>query len=100
MDGKLQVHFHGMETSDALEARIRDRYDQLERRCPNLTLCRVTVEKESRHHRSGNLFRVGIVLHRPGQDIVAGRTGPREQGHADVYTALRDSFDAAERQLA
>ena len=98
MDSRLQVHFHGMETSPALEARIRERFEQLERRCPGLTLCRVTVEKESRHHRTGYPFRVGLLVHRRGRDIVAGRGGA-DDGHADVYTALRDTFDAAERQL-
>lgn len=99
MDGRLQVSFHGMETSAALEARIRERFEQLERRCPGLTLCRVSIEKESRHHRTSNQFRVGLLLHRRGRDIVAGKGNAKDQGHADVYAALRDSFDSAERQL-
>jgi ribosome-associated translation inhibitor RaiA len=100
MDGSLQIHFHGMETSPALEAKIRERFGQLERRCPKVTGCRVTVEKENRNHVKGNLFRVGLLMHRPGRDVVVSRGGPKDHGHADVYAALRDTFDAAERQLA
>ena len=100
MDGRLQISFHGMESSAALEARIRDRFAQIERRCPEVTGCRISVEKESRHHVKGNLFRVGLLLHRPGRDVVVSRGGPKDQGHEDVYIALRDTFDAAERQLA
>ena len=100
MDGTRQIHFHGMESSPALEARIRERFGQLERRCPDVTGCRVTVEKESRHHVKGNLFRIGLLMHRPGRDVVVIRGGPKDPGHADVYTALRDTFDAAERQIA
>ena len=100
MDGRLQVSFHGMETSAALEARIRERFEQLERRCPELTQCRVTVTKESRTHLKGNLFRVGLVLHRPGRDVVVSHVGPKDHGHEDVYVALRDTFSAAERQIA
>lgn len=99
MQKALQIHFHGLETSAALEAKIRERVAELERRCPEATSCRVTVEKESRNHVKGNLFRVSLVLHRPGQDVVVNRNGPRDQGHEDVYVALRDTFDAAARQL-
>ena len=100
MQQALQIYFHGMETSEALEERIREKVAELERRCPEMTSCRVTVEKESRNHVKGNLFRISLVLHRPGKDIVVNRSGPKDHGHEDVYVALRDSFDAAERQLA
>lgn len=101
MQQPLQIHFHGMETSAALESRIRDRVAELERRCPDATSCRVTVEKESRgsNHLKGDLFRVSLVLHRPGRELVVNR-GAKDHGHADVYAALRDSFDAAERQMS
>jgi ribosome-associated translation inhibitor RaiA len=99
MDDRLQICFQGMETSTALEAKIRDRYTQLERRCPELTGCRVTVTKESRTHLKGNLFRIGLVLHRPGRDVVVSH-GAKDHGHEDVYAALRDTFAAAERQVA
>jgi ribosome-associated translation inhibitor RaiA len=98
MQKALQIHFHGVEASDALEARIREKVADLERRCPDVTSCRVTVEKGSRNHVKGNLFRISLVLLRPGRDIVVNR-GPKDQGHADVYVALRDTFEAAERQL-
>ena len=100
MQQPIQISFHGMETSAALEAKIRERFNELERRCPDVTSCRVTIEKESRNHVKGNLFRVSLVLHRPGRDVVVNRGGPKDRGHEDVYVALRDSFDAAERQVA
>lgn len=99
MQQALQIHFHGLESSKALEAKIRERVAQLERRCPDATSCRVTVEKESRNHVKGNLFRVSLVLHRPGHDVVVNRPGPSGAGHEDVYVALREAFEAAERQL-
>src|SRR5215217_1942013 len=67
MNGALRIHFHGMEVSEALEARTRERFTLLERRCPEVTGCRVTVEKESRHHVKGNLFKIGLLMHLPGR---------------------------------
>lgn len=99
MQQLLQVHFHGLEASDALEARIRERAADLERLFPGITSCRVGIEKESRHHVKGNLYRVTLHLHVPGRDVVVNRNGPKDHGHEDVYVAMRDSFDAAERQL-
>ena len=49
--------------------------------------------------RQGQPFRVSLLLNRPGRDMVVSRNGTKDQGHADVYVALRDSFDAAERQM-
>ena len=99
MQRPLQIHFHGMESSEALETRIRERVAELERRCPEVTGCRVTVEKESRNHVKGNPFRISLLLHRPGRDVVVSRNGPKDLGHGDVYAALRDAFDTAERQI-
>ena len=99
MEGALQISFHGMELSAALEAKIRERFEELARRCPELTGGRVAIEKEGRNHVKGNLFKVGLVIHRPGRDLVVSRGGPKDHAHADVYVAVRDSFDAAERQL-
>jgi hypothetical protein len=100
MDDRLQICFHDMATSDVLEAKIRERFAQIERRCPELTGCRVTVTKESRTHLKGNLFRIGLVMHRPGRGVVVSHVGPKDHGHEDVDTALRDTFAAAERQIA
>ena len=66
MEGALQISFHGMESSAALEAKIRERFEELARRCPELTGGRVAIEKEGRNHVKGNLFKVGLVIHRPG----------------------------------
>lgn len=81
MDGMLQINLHGIETSAALEARIRDRFAQIERHCPEVSGCRVTVAKESRHHIKGNQFRIGLLMHRPGRDVVVSRGGPKDHGH-------------------
>jgi ribosome-associated translation inhibitor RaiA len=43
MQQALQIHFHGMDRSEALEARVRERMAELEQLCTGLTSGRVTV---------------------------------------------------------
>jgi cold shock CspA family protein/ribosome-associated translation inhibitor RaiA len=89
-----------MDPSPAVEARIREKAQALERFHPRITRCRVTVEKEQHRHHQGDLFRVSIDLTVPGgKEIVIDRTGPKDHAHEDVYVALRDAFEAAARRL-
>ncbi len=62
----LQVSFHGIEPSTALEARIREKARKLERFHSRLTSCRVIVEAPARRRHAGRLYRVRIELNAPG----------------------------------
>ena len=99
MQKPLELRFHRMEPSPAVEARIREKAAELERFSDRITSCRVTVEKEHRHHRKGNLFRVGIDIGLPGKELAVTHTGPNDRAHEDVYVAIRDAFNAAVRRL-
>jgi ribosomal subunit interface protein len=99
MQVPLQITFRHMETSPALEARIRQRAEELEQYCDHIIACRVTVESQHRHHRQGNLYQVQIDVVVPGRDITAGREHGRDHAHEDAHVAVRDAFDALRRQL-
>ncbi|MBN9459832.1 MAG: ribosome-associated translation inhibitor RaiA [Burkholderiales bacterium] len=90
----LQINFRGMETSPALETLIRDKAIKLEQFHPNVTACRVVVDKPHQHKQQGKHFIVSIDLTVPGSNIVANHAH-----HEDVNVALRDAFFAARRQL-
>ena len=98
----LEIRFHNLESSKAMEAAIRDRAEKLDRLYDRLTSCRVAVEAPHRQHRKGNLYTVTISLGVPGGVLKVNREPhhPNERYAApDAYAALRDAFDAAERQL-
>ena len=99
MQKPLEIHFHQMDSSPAIEARIREKAADLERFSDRITSCRVTVEKEHRQHHTGNLFRVRLDIGVPGREIPVTRTGPKDHAHEDVYVAIRDAFNAAVRRL-
>lgn len=100
----LQISFHGMEPSPAVEARIREKAAKLERFNDRIVGCKVLVEAPHRQggqgkHYHGKLYNVRVDLSVPGKDIVVGGTSTRSHANEDVYVAIRDSFDAAGRQL-
>ena len=99
MQVPLQISFRDLDHSDAIEARIRDKVEKLERYCDRITSCRVVVESPHRQHNKGKLYHVRIDLSLPGEEIVVARDPKQAHAHEDVYIAIRDTFEAARRQL-
>lgn len=95
----LHIDFQNMDRSEFVEKRITERVAKLEHHAEHITSCHVTVEAPHHHHHKGNEYRVRIVLHVPGQELVVSREPGTAGAHTDVYVAIRDAFDAAERQL-
>jgi len=95
----VMVTFKDMETSDAVEARIRERGQKLGRFLERITACRVVIAEAHRQHHKGTLFHVRVDLSVPDGEIVVNREPELDHAHEDAYVAIRDAFDAAERQL-
>lgn len=96
----IQITFRGMSPSPAVEARIRERADELERFFGRIMACRVVVEANSRRQRQGNTYHLTVDLTVPGREIVVRGRPAEHQAHQDIMVAVRDAFDAARRQLA
>ncbi len=88
-----------MEPSPAVDARIRERAARLERFHDRIGGCHVTVQAPHQHHHKGQLYEVRLRVHVAGAEIVIDREGSQDHAHEDVYVAVRDAFDAAERKL-
>lgn len=102
MDSPLEIRFHNLDASEALEAAIRERVDKLDRLYPRLTRCLVSVEAPHRQHRKGNIYEIHIDLWVPGGHLAVTKEPHRARekyASPDVYKAMRDAFDAAERRL-
>ena len=99
MQTPLQITFRHMDSSDAVATRIRERAEELERFCDQITSCRVVVECRHPRRLQVNLFQVRIDLNVPGREITVGRDPAAHHAHEDIYVAIRDSFDAARRLL-
>jgi len=94
----LQITFRDMDPSDAIEKAVREKAEKLEQ-FAEIMSCRVVVQMINKHSHKGTLYQVSIDLTAPGTEIVVSRDHGVDHSHEDVYVAIRDSFDAARRQL-
>lgn len=90
----LQITTRNVSLSEAAENAIREKVAKLETFHDNITACRVLVEVPHRHKNNGMTYNVNIDITVPGNEIIVKR-----EPHEDLYVAIRDSFDAARRQL-
>lgn len=94
MQVPLQITFHDVAHSEALENHIREKVLKLEQFYSALIACKVVVDQPGLHQHKGKPFNIRIDLTVPGAEIVVDR-----QQDEDVYVALRDAFNAARRKL-
>lgn len=95
----LQITFHNMDPSPAIESRIIERAAKLDHFHDRIMSCRVVVEAPHHHRHKGNLYQIRIDLKVPGKEIFAKGKPDTHDANEDIYVAIRDAFDAARRQL-
>jgi len=95
----LQISFRQMEHSQEIEADIRERAAKLDSFASRIMSCRVVVQPAAKHREHGNQYAVRIDITLPGGEVVATREPANDKEHQDVAIAIRDAFDALNRQL-
>lgn len=98
MEMPLEIEFKSLPSSPALSAVIRGRVAKLERLYDRITSCRVSVEAPHRHQQQGKQYAVHVCLQVPGATLICSRDH-QDAGHDNPYVAVRDAFDAMQRQL-
>ncbi|HEY4114772.1 MAG TPA: HPF/RaiA family ribosome-associated protein [Rhizomicrobium sp.] len=102
MDIPLEIVFHGMKPSAAVEALVREHVGKLEKRFEHIIGCRVAIEIPHRQHRTGNVPEVHIEIRVPRKELVISREPHKvkdRRAKIDVNAVLKDAFGAAEKQL-
>jgi len=95
----LQTTYRDFPPPPLAEERIRNRVGKLERLFPRIISCHVVAEESHQSHHKGTLYSVRINVAIPGGEIAATRDHHDKHDHEDFYVAMRDAFDALERQL-
>ena len=93
----LEISFHNLDFSTAVEAKVRTRIQGLEKLFGRITSCHVHIEAP--HQRRGNRFEVRIETRIPGAELAVSNDPGNSKAHDDIYVALRDAFNAMGRQL-
>ena len=106
MQTPLKITFRHLSHSAALEANIRDLTGRLEKTHDRIIGCHVVIDGPPAHGRHdgkqasghGN-YTVHIEITVPGGAINATNSSKQQHELVDVFSALRDAFDNAKRQL-
>jgi ribosomal subunit interface protein len=94
MQVPLEISTRWIDLSAPLEAELRKRAGRLERHSDRITSCRIAVERPTgHHHQEGGPFRVRVDITVPGSELVA------DKSEEELFVAVREAFDAAERQV-
>ena len=99
MSVEVQTTYRDFPPPLLAEKRIRQRVEKLERLFPRIISCHVVAEEAHQSHHKGKLYSVHVNVAVPGGEIVANREHHDRRDHEDFYVAMRDAFDALERQL-
>jgi len=98
MQEPLQISFHNMEPSEALEARVRERVAKLERLYDGIISCRVVLAAPHKQPHKGSLG-ISISLGVPGREIAVKREQKLHETDQHASWVINEAFAVVERQL-
>ena len=99
MTNEFQIVFHNIDQSDAINEAVQKRIGKLERYCDQIITGRVVLDSPHNNHHKGRVYSVGLEIHTPALEVRVNQEQHDNHAHEDLYIAIRDAFNAAERQL-
>jgi ribosome-associated translation inhibitor RaiA len=100
MTTEVEVRFHGIEKSDAIEQRVREKVAKLQKHFERMTSCRVGIEAPQRNLLKPKVFQIKIEIGMPGRKpIVVSHERVGSHASEELCLALRDAFEAATRKV-
>ena len=99
METQSRISFKDIDPSPAVEARIRERIEELEKVHARITACHVVVAAPHQSLHKGRTYDIRIRIEIPGAEVVVSRDTGADHSHEDIYVAIRDAFNEARRRL-
>ena len=98
MSNEFQVVFHNMAQSTAIADAVKKRINKLGRFCNQIIAGRVVLDSPHNNHSKGKVYSVGLEIHTSFKEVRVNQEQHDNHAHEDLYVAIRDAFNAAERQ--
>ena len=95
----FQITFLDFPESDAVWMAVQKKIEKLEHFFNRIIRFEVVLSCPHRHRHADRLYHVQIHIIMPGEDVIINRNPPQDETHRDIYVAIRDAFNAAERVL-
>jgi ribosomal subunit interface protein len=99
MTNEFQVVYHNIDQTDAITDAVQKRIDKLERYCDQIINGRVVLDSPHNNHHKGKVYSVTLEIHTPVLEVNVNQDQHDNHAHEDLYVAIRDAFNVAERQL-
>jgi len=99
MNHDVQIFFHNIEQSNPLVDAVDKRLRKLMRYCGHILTGRIVIDSPHNHRHKGKVYSVNIDIHFAGYDIRVSHEQHDKSEHEDLYVAIRDAFNIAERQF-
>lgn len=99
MTNEFQIVFHNLEQTDAITDAVQKRINKLERYCDQIIFGRVVLDSPHNNHHKGKVYSVSLEVHSTIKEVRVNQDQHDNHAHEDLYVAIRDAFNAAERQL-
>lgn len=93
------ITWRNVEHDPETEADVRRYIAQLDKVNARITGVDVMVERPHGSHGQGNLYRVRVDVHLPGDQVVVKRDPREHHAREDLHVAIRDAFKAVRRQI-
>lgn len=101
MDVPLEIACPDFEKTEAIDELVREQAAKLEKICPHLISCRVTIEMPQKSKGSGNQFHVRIETHIPPRHHLTVRREIRQAKSINdpLNAVIHEAFEAMEEQV-
>ena len=99
MTDEFQVMYHNIDQTDAISEAVQKRITKLERFCDQIINGRVVLDCPHNNHHKGKVYSVSLEIHTSSLEVRVNQEQHDNHAHEDLYVAIRDAFNAAERQL-
>lgn len=95
----VQITFHGLDHSDALDHLIREKIAKLAGLYDRILRVRAVIDQPHRSHTKGNGYRLKVEVLIPGDEIIVERDFHDADGPSAAERVVRDAFAVAQRLL-